>query len=400
MVRTARLVVGAVLAVAVGPSHGEDLSRVPVDPGSICEALRDTYRHAAVEERVSISVRHGSARRSEMATVRFWPVADRVDMELELGPLAVWTSGDRLLCVHGSIDEAFAEQAVVEGDVLGALEAMMPPVPLAALSLVYGDRHGCPSSMSYAKGLGWTEGEIDAESRPGRARIVGTAEGGERVEIEALLEPVRLERFVIEIPAGDWGDALVIEGRVVERGEPAAARAGISLEGRRRVATAVELVPGATALRVGDVIEPLLVSRFDTGPTGGVASPMEPIAGPAVVVMFTEWTRDAALALASGMGAAKTAGGVDVWPVLVLEERIDRGALEARLAALEPYVKPLEPRVSFAPEETIRRVDRHATVALLVIDDRRIVRMTQGVDGIHALDQPDLLEARILAALP
>ncbi len=408
------IVWGVVAGAGGAAAQPEDHSRVPVDPGAICDALREEYASGWCDERVRVTVERdagGNGARTDSFTVRVRDAG--ASLGLELGPLRVWTQDRTVYAVHEEEPEAYFEARAQEGEsVAGLLARVLPPIPSPHAALVLSRDTGCPGDLAYVAGLRWTGSEVDAEARPATARVRGEGGtgsapgdgegGGVRVELEATLEPVRLRRFVIDHTREGRrivGEVTRVAGGPTQAGEDAPAL-GVDLTGRTRVGSVRELAPGPGAWRLGDVVPPLMVHPVGAA-TPGVAAPLEPVSGPSVIVLFREWNRDAAIGVAAGVAATEAFAEYRVVPVAVYD-RAARGETPARawVDGLLEKIRPLDLWYATSPERTVERVSPYADVGVLVLDADRVVRLVERIDNIHAYDEPTgALTGRIAAAI-
>jgi hypothetical protein len=373
----------ALIAVApaqpLGLERGEHVA-VPFDPGAICDALRDAYAEGPFVEHVTITVRRtGGAERSDSLSIHAGgaPRANgERSVEIRLGPLTVRTESDAVYAFHAEAPDAYFAAPIERGEsALDAVERVLPPIPAPQLGLILGDDRGCPDRLPYVRDLRWTECVVNAEARPATATLHGEGEGVV-VEWRAELEPVRLTSF-----------EMVFEDEV---------------SGRSRVSSIADLAPAPASVRIGDILTGWLVHPV-TAQTPGVVSELVPLEGPAVVVLFTRWNRDVSLGLKSAIEAADGFEGFRVIPLAVFapdaEDSEAPTDMRAWLAEIEPKVDPLPLFYSRSPERTIRRLDRHADVEILVLDEDRVVRYAERIDNIFVFDEPGVLTNRIVAAL-
>lgn len=393
-------------AQPLGLERGEHVA-VPFDPGAICDALRDAYAEGPFVEHVTITVRRtGGAERSDSLSIHSGGAGSAPGpgggrrVEIQLGPLTVRTESDAVYAFHAEAPDAYFAAAIERGEsALDAVERVLPPIPAPQVGLILGDDRGCPDRLPYVRDLRWTECVVNAEARPATATLHGEGEGVV-VEWRAELEPVRLTSF--EMVFEEEGMRIVGE---VRRGDPedvGRLGGGLEVSGRSRVASIADLAPAPASVRIGDILTGWLVHPV-TAQTPGVVSELVPLDGPAVVVLFTRWNRDVSLGLKSAIEAADGFEGFRVIPLAVFapdaEDAEAPTDMRAWLAEIEPKVEPLPLFYSRSPERTIRRLDRHADVEILVLDEDRVVRYAERIDNIFVFDEPGVLTNRIVAAL-
>lgn len=390
-------IVCVALASPTTLAQPEDHTHVPMDPGAICDALRQSYTSHSLEERIIVSVTRNGVTRTEPIIMRLWPRPLRKDppgVQLILGPLTVWTDSDTLFAIHQRNDAAYFSQPIGKDGPLAAIRSAMPPIPAPDVALALGAGPGCPTDLPYAPAIRWTDAVVNAEAHPAQAHLVGKGgegDSGVTVELTADLEPPALRSFVIE----NKGEDLRIEGQV-RRSPELKASPIMDVSNRQRVATLAELVPGEPVIRIGDILPAMMV--HPVGPASpGVAAPLTPVRGPAVIVLFKEWNRDVPAALAAAQEAVKAFKNYAVWPVAVLD--VSQTDARTQIDAIRSKVDPLPLYYTTASQRTIERVNNYATVALIVVDDQQVVRLSERIDGFTSLDEPGVMVARITAAI-
>lgn len=160
---------------------------IPLDPAIAMDQLSSRFRTGAVAERVVVRVNSESQVRGEDAIARFEPGASAPTMRLSLGMLGVWSDGRVVRLFDREDEQAYLERPVERGDVVAALEDLIPPLPLPHLRLAY-PGEGVSALTPYCAGVLWNDAQIDAATggmtmggKSDRAEVLLIADGSGRI---------------------------------------------------------------------------------------------------------------------------------------------------------------------------------------------------------------------------
>lgn len=244
--RAVAIACGVAFAVA-GAALGQDLEEPPpITPDLAMLAAQQAYTAAPVADRIQI--RLNGAR--SWITLRIAPgrTTDLSDAEvaLELGDLKIDIRGGVLLAANIRAPSVFF-QADLEEVTPGALEGVLPPIPLPQLALAAGWRDG-GDLTPYTTGVHWTGAAWDDQA--GVVRLEGTAEQGP-VTLELDRESGRFVHLLADTPAG----RLEIDAEPAEPGDVEGWR--IDTTGRERVDRLSALTERTRPIQVGDQMQDL-----------------------------------------------------------------------------------------------------------------------------------------------
>ncbi len=235
---------GAMVAVAPALVIAEPAPKtewVEVDAAMMCAMVAREYRGREVRDLVTVSAATAVEKRTDSFEVYITPKgADGASIDVVLGPIHVWGDDGGVRAVHASTRDTVFEAPVEEGDVLGAIVAAMPPIPMPQAWVAMSDaKRQCPPMGPYLGAVSWTRAELSPEAKPPRLRMFGTSEGTDAaVEMVAVVEPVvRIESIVVK----DDAASSTIEIRI-EPLEEGATPPAETMDGRRVVGSLAELV--------------------------------------------------------------------------------------------------------------------------------------------------------------
>lgn len=261
---------GFVLALLVGVAaiaqpRPPKAEKEPLTLDGTLAKLHAAYRTGPIGERVQIKV-SSDAGPDRRATVSMLArrggerdgKPDAVQLKLELGPLTVGVRGTAFTAINrldrGTMFEADLKPALTPA----ALAAVLPPVPLPELELVFGADERLVNPLPFARDIRWSSAEPAQDA--GRAVVTLKGQGSDvRATLTIDATTWRLRRGTFEFDADAQGKPRVRKVELIvgtiDPGQPA--RWEIPTAGRRAVSSLDELVPKRASLRPGDAMKDL-----------------------------------------------------------------------------------------------------------------------------------------------
>ncbi|MBL8747401.1 MAG: hypothetical protein JNK58_13730 [Phycisphaerae bacterium] len=336
---------------------------IPLDPAIAFDDLAAHYRRGPHHERIEVRVTRDGTTRAEPILLRIEPPDT---LQVTLNDLTVWSDGTVLRLFDRQDEQAYVEHPVERRDLIGALNAAIPPLPLPQIALAFADKPD-RALTDYTRGVHWSNASVDDAVRPAITTIKGASDRAEvSLTADASTGRVLGMRTVID------GGRTIIELTSQPLAQAETPPLGIDVARRTRVSDPSSFRPRGSKVLVGDTLPVFgfTVWRNDENLT-------EEPAGPAAVIFIRHWQPGTSPRAAYEAARALAAERPGFQPFIALIFEVGEPNESAIADGVKQEAEPIEVHRAYDPDRSIVRFSEAARQLLVVIDREQIVRAVE-----------------------